>query len=215
VDFMLPSDFGGGTGTVGYGTGGSNGTNGADSNGTNGSGGGAGNANIGLQGSGGVTNFETGKVSDVNGNGESASNGQAGSDSASGSNGQGGTSSASGDDAAGVANANTGDQVNVSLVRDATAEENGQVTVSVPEEVASSGRAFSFTLPSSIANGANKAKVRVTLKGGKRLPTWLNYIPATRTFVATAMPGGALPLDLTVAVGSRQTIVSVVERQAH
>jgi hypothetical protein len=117
--------------------------------------------------------------------------------------------------ATGGANANTGDQVNVSLVRDATAEENGQVTVSVPEEVASSGKPFSFTLPLSITNGANEAKVRVTLKGGKRLPTWLKYIPATRTFVATAVPGGALPLDLTITVGSKQSIVSVVERKAH
>ena len=105
--------------------------------------------------------------------------------------------------------------MNVSLVQDPTAEENGQVAVSVPEEVASSGKPFSFTLPSSITNAANNAKVRVTLKSGKRLPTWLKYIPATRTFVATAVPGGALPVDLTITVGSKQSIVSVVERKAH
>jgi hypothetical protein len=103
----------------------------------------------------------------------------------------------------------------VSRVRNATAEDNGQVIVSVPEEVVSSGETFSFVLPSSVTDGATKAKVRVTLVNGKRLPNWLKYIPATRTFVATAMPNGALPLDVLATLGSEKTVVSIVERKAH
>jgi hypothetical protein len=176
-------------------------------------------------------------------NSTSASNGQTGSNSASGSSGQGGTrgtsSAADGSEAAagdgagsggaassahgasgsvsatGGANANGQDQVTVSLVRNATAADDGQVTVSVPEEVVSSGKPFSFALPSGATDGATKAKVRVTLVNGKRLPTWLKYIPVTHTFVATAMPGGALPLDVLVTVGARKTVVTIIERKAH
>jgi len=87
--------------------------------------------------------------------------------------------------------------------------------VSVPEEVASSGKPFSFALPSSVTDGATQAKVRVSLVNGKRLPKWLKYIPATGIFVATAMPGEALPLDVLVTVGSKNTVASIVERKAH
>ena len=103
----------------------------------------------------------------------------------------------------------------MSLVRDATAAGNGQVSVSVPEEVTSSGKPFSFVLPSSITGVATKTKIQVRLASGRRLPTWLKYTPATSTLVATAMPGGALPLDLLVTVGSRKVILSIVERKPH
>jgi hypothetical protein len=237
VDVTLPSDFGGGTVTVGYGTGstggtGSGGTNGANAaggtdgtggtsgaNGANSSRGGGGAANIGLQGSGGTTSFETPETNDVSGKGLGGDTNAAGGGSGAGAGARTNTaasvdgSSGSGS-AMGSANANARDYVTVSQVRSATAEDNGQVTVSVPEEVVSSGETFSFVLPSNVTDGATKAKVRVTLVNENRLPKWLKYISATRTFVATAMPGGALPLDVLATLGSMRTVVSIVERKA-
>ena len=87
--------------------------------------------------------------------------------------------------------------------------------MSVPEEVASARKPFAFGLPYSVTDEASNTEVRVTLVNGKRLPKWLKYSPATRTFVATAMPAGALPLEVLVTVGSKRTVVSVVERKAH
>jgi hypothetical protein len=264
VDVMLPSDFGGGTGTAGYGdgtdstggtsSGGANRANGAGgtdgtggtygahgANGSGGSGGAASNGGVGANGDAGANGGGT--LS----NGTSSNSGRAGGDSASGGSGQGGTNGTSSADgsgsagsdggsaagtgaqtntaasvdgggsgsATGSANVNAHDDVTVSQVRTATAEDNGQVIVSVPEAVVSSGETFSFVLPSTITDGAAKAKVRVTLVNGKRLPNWLKYIPATCTFVATAMPGGALPLDVLATLGSKKTVVSIVERKAN
>jgi hypothetical protein len=167
---------------------GTDGSAGSNANGTNGTNGGSAS---GANGTNGATSTGGGSNSGTNAGGGSST---------------GGT---------GSADASTGDQVSVSLVRAASTDAEGQVTVSVPEEVASSGNPFSFTLPASVTDGAGKAKIRVTLKNGKRLPSWLKYIPATRTFVATAMPAGALPLDVLVKVGAKQSVVSIVERKAH
>jgi filamentous hemagglutinin family protein len=114
-----------------------------------------------------------------------------------------------------TATADAEDQVTVSLVRPANSTDEGQLTVSVPEGVALSGKAFSFALPASIAGGNGKARVRVSLPDGKPLPSWLKYVPATRAFVATAVPTGAIPLDLLITIGAKRAIVSVVERNAH
>ena len=103
--------------------------------------------------------------------------------------------------------------MSVSLVRDATSSDQGEVIVSVPEEMASSGKTFSFSLPTSVTAG--NRRVRASLPNGKRLPSWLKYVSATRTFVATDMPGGALPLKILVRVGSRESMVSVEEQRSH
>jgi len=193
VDVTLPGDFGGGTGASGYSAGSSGGSGSAGSGSTN--------STAGTAGTNGPSHTNGGSPS---------------SDSASPNGGQAGTNSSAADGgvsraAAGGANAQA--QVTVSLVRNATVEDVGQVSVSVPQEVVSSGESFSFALPTTVTDGS--AKVRLTLLNGKRLPSWLKYIPATRMFVATAVPGGALPLDVLVTVGARKSIVSIVERTVH
>jgi hypothetical protein len=114
VDITLPSDFGGGTGTIGYGTGstggsGSSGTNGADgiggtngtggtysANGANGSGGSGGGAGTSGTDAGGTSNFEAAARAGGNGPG-----GGANSDSGSGADGNGGTAGNNGTSANG------------------------------------------------------------------------------------------------------------------
>jgi hypothetical protein len=101
--------------------------------------------------------------------------------------------------------------VTVSLEQSATTLHSGLVTVSVPESLIASGAGFSFALPAEIREAARSGGVRVTLKSGKRLPAWLRYIPKTQTFVASAAPASALPMELLARTGAMSWIVEIKE----
>jgi hypothetical protein len=101
----------------------------------------------------------------------------------------------------------------VALVREPSAQDNGMITVSVPSELATAGSGFSFPLPAQIADqGANNAKIKVTYEGGD-LPSWLTFNEETKTFVATAVPNRAFPLELVVTIGGRSTTIKISERK--
>jgi hypothetical protein len=76
----------------------------------------------------------------------------------------------------------------------------------------SSGQSFSFPLPTVLADAAISDEVHATRKNGKRLPSWLRYVPGTKSFTVTAMPAGGLPLELSVRIGAQQWIVVIAER---
>jgi hypothetical protein len=109
--------------------------------------------------------------------------------------------------------ADTSGLVTVSLVRPATAQLPGLVSVSVPEAIVSSGKGFSFPLPTVLAEAAAAGgEVRVTRMNGRRLPSWLRYVPETKTFVSTALPAGALPLEVLVRIGTERWTVRIAAR---
>jgi hypothetical protein len=103
--------------------------------------------------------------------------------------------------------------VSVSLVRQPSVQQAGIITVSVPKDLATAGSGFSFPLPAQVAETATgNVPVRVTTLTGGPLPGWLSYIPETKTFVASAVPDGAFPIQIRVSIGGQTTTVVISER---
>ena len=125
---------------------------------------------------------------------------------------QGESSSASGDAVTTGGTSSSG--ISVSLVRQPSLQEAGVVTVSVPKETATAGSGFTFPLPAQVAEtaGASNAQVSVTTISGGALPGWLRYVPETKSFVASAVPDGAFPIQIIVSVGGTRTTVVISER---
>jgi hypothetical protein len=99
------------------------------------------------------------------------------------------------------------------LVKQPSVQQVGIITVSVPKDMATAGSGFSFPLPAQIAEtAAGNGQVRVTTLSGDQLPAWLRYIPETRTFVASAVPDGAFPIQIRVSIGGQTTTVVISER---
>jgi hypothetical protein len=106
--------------------------------------------------------------------------------------------------------ANSG--VTVSLVREPSVQAAGIISVSVPKDMATAGAAFSFPLPEQITLNAGGNKIVVSLLNGRALPTWLKFVPATKTFVASAVPDGAFPIQVLVKVGGKVSTVVISAR---
>jgi hypothetical protein len=100
-------------------------------------------------------------------------------------------------------------RVTVGVVRAPSAGQPGLVSVQVPEDVFWSGTAFTFPLPAALSEAAGSKDVRVTLRNGSALPSWLRYVPITKTFVATATPPDALPIEVLVYIGKQSWIVTI------
>jgi hypothetical protein len=106
----------------------------------------------------------------------------------------------------------TREGISISLVREPSAQTTGVVTVSLPKETATAGSGFSFPLPVQVATSANKTTVQVTTASGGKLPSWLRFNPATKTFVASAVPSGAFPMQVTITIGGQKTSLVISER---
>ena len=78
--------------------------------------------------------------------------------------------------------------------------------------MATVGSGFTFALPDQVAQGAGSSIVRVTTITGQALPAWLKYVPETKTFVASAVPDGAFPMQVVVTVGGVRTTIVISER---
>ena len=104
--------------------------------------------------------------------------------------------------------------ISVSLSADPTISDEGFVSVFVPSEMATAGTGFTFPLPEEVFAGAGPDAVIVitTLPDGDPLPSWLSFDVATRTFIASAVPDGALPIQLIISVDSRRTVVVISAR---
>jgi filamentous hemagglutinin family protein len=207
LDMTLPAGFGGmpgeGSGpSVGGVTNGTSGTSGAAAGENLGTG--ATSATGGANGTAAGENIGTGTAG-----GTISINGTAAGENV-GAGARGGTNGANGTPAG--ESAGTSGQVTVSLVQAATVELAGVVSVSVPEDIVEAGKGFSFPLPAELAEAASAGQVRVTLKNGKRLPSWLHYTPGTKTFSATAAPSGALPIESLVRIGAKRWTVVITER---
>jgi hypothetical protein len=93
-------------------------------------------------------------------------------------------------------------------------QENGIITVSVPKETATSGSGFTFLLPAQLleSSAGRNAVIRVTNLAGGPLPQWLRFVPESRTFVASAVPDGAFPVQVIVTIDTQRTTVVISER---
>jgi hypothetical protein len=76
-------------------------------------------------------------------------------------------------------------------------------------------QATSFALPASLRLWAatSQQPVQATTMGGAPLPSWLSYDAGTQSFVASAPPAGALPLEIRVTVGSRSAVFTISAAQ--
>lgn len=100
--------------------------------------------------------------------------------------------------------------ITIQLVSQPTSNSAGVVTVAVPNVLARPGSSFSFPLPEQVSTvGERGGEVKVSLANGDPLPVWLRYMPESRTFVATDVPAGSMPITAIVAVGSRVWTVEI------
>jgi hypothetical protein len=120
-----------------------------------------------------------------------------------------GSGSSSGGNA--VAGGTTLTGISVSLVRTATIQDVGVVSVTLPHGTATAGTGFAFALPEQLAQNVGQGAVTVTVSNGQPLPAWLKYVPETKTLVASAVPDGAFPMEVLVSVGNMRTVVVITE----
>ncbi|MBN1363898.1 MAG: filamentous hemagglutinin N-terminal domain-containing protein [Syntrophaceae bacterium] len=81
----------------------------------------------------------------------------------------------------------------------------GLIIVSIAKELTQPGSVFRFALPERMANeiAAHDYPVILTLADGSLLPPWLKYNPASKTFTATNVPNGALPITIMINFGGQ------------
>jgi hypothetical protein len=104
------------------------------------------------------------------------------------------------------------DEITLTMLRSATKQRAGMVSVSVPEEIVSRGKSVRFPLPKEIAEVAGNDELQVTQKNGKSLSSWLTYTRATKTFSANGVPVGALPSEFLLSSGAYSWTMNITER---
>jgi hypothetical protein len=102
-------------------------------------------------------------------------------------------------------------RITVAMVRAPSAGYAGMVSVLVPQDVFLSGMAFSFPLPDALLDAVGAHDVRVTLKNGGALPSWLRYVPINKTFVANGTPADGLPIEVLMHIGEQSWIVTITK----
>jgi hypothetical protein len=98
-------------------------------------------------------------------------------------------------------------------VKEPSVQQTGIISVSVPKEMATAGSGFSFPLPAQVSDQSPaNATIEVTTAAGQALPGWLKFEPETKSFVASAVPDGAFPMQVVVIIGGTRTTVVISER---
>jgi hypothetical protein len=88
-----------------------------------------------------------------------------------------------------------------------------RVLVSLPFGSASSGKGFNFTLPETLRSGAGEAEVfQATRADGRDFPAWLKFDRSNMKLDASAVPMGALPLEIALVQGGQRTLIQIAER---
>jgi hypothetical protein len=102
----------------------------------------------------------------------------------------------------------------VTMVNPGSTQAGGVVSVAIPKEMAVPGSAFAFPLPSKSVTtaDANSNQVQVSLPNGNPLPAWLSYNAQTRVVTASAVPDGALPMQVTVNASGNMTTVVIAPK---
>ncbi|MDC8770640.1 YDG domain-containing protein [Roseateles albus] len=104
--------------------------------------------------------------------------------------------------------------VTVDMTRNPDLNQTGIVSVLVPRSTATAGGGFKFSLPDTIvqATKASGGTPSTSALGGEALPGWLRFDAATLSFVASAVPDGALPYQARVTIDGKSTIIVIAER---
>jgi hypothetical protein len=111
-------------------------------------------------------------------------------------------------------NITTREGISVALVRQPSTQSAGVVTVSLPKETATAGNGFSFPVPEQVVSTTGGESVlSVTVGSGAPLPAWLRYVPESKSFIATAVPDGAFPIEVVVKTTDHSTTVLISERR--
>ena len=104
-------------------------------------------------------------------------------------------------------------QVTVSLVRSPALDVAGVIAVSVPREMVAQVAGFRFPVPAQLFVGTTaNAIATVNLPNGEPLPSWLQFVPETRSFVAASVPQGAFPVRVVMTVEGRSSTIVISER---
>ncbi|MEJ6006896.1 YDG domain-containing protein [Paucibacter sp. AS339] len=105
--------------------------------------------------------------------------------------------------------------INVALTQAPSNAEQGLISVSVPRNTATAGSGFSFALPEPLQKSieASGATARASTLKGEALPSWLRFDAATYSFIASAVPDGALPYQAVITINGQRTVVVIAERQ--
>jgi filamentous hemagglutinin family protein len=90
----------------------------------------------------------------------------------------------------------------------------GVIIVTIPAKLAGPGAGFNFPLPEQVASAAQAAAIieKITLPDGSALPSWLQYDPDSRTFVARNVPEGFLAITVVVTVGNQSWTVKITKQ---
>jgi hypothetical protein len=111
----------------------------------------------------------------------------------------------------------------VKLISEPVADTCGFIGVSVPEDLARPGVAFSFLLPEEVRRAASTVATetnapltaeRVTLEDGTPLPSWLKYDRQAKAFTASDVPQGGLPLKVVVTIGDQSWSVVIAKHSS-
>ena len=104
--------------------------------------------------------------------------------------------------------------ITVALVRPASQQQSGAITVSVPKQIVDAGNGFGFPLPAQVIETAavNRVPVQAQLADGSALPSWISYNADSKSFVVQQVPNGALPLEIVLVIGSQRATMVVAER---
>jgi hypothetical protein len=103
-------------------------------------------------------------------------------------------------------------RITVALVRPVTTELPGMVSVSVPEEMVLSGKAFSFPLPAELVHAAADGDLQFMQTNGSPLPSWLKCVHSNNRCSANVVPSGALPIELLASTRAQHWILMISER---
>src|SRR5690606_31366857 len=114
------------------------------------------------------------------------------------------TSSSPAQDTGGVVTFANDSGIIVSLVREPSAQTNGIINVTVPKDMSAASQGFSFPLPEQAAPREGAGRLSVKTINGDSLPGWLRFDPDSRSFTATAVPSGGLPLHVVVSTGDME-----------
>jgi hypothetical protein len=97
-------------------------------------------------------------------------------------------------------------------VQPASGQLVGTVSAFVPDDLIASGKPFGFSLPQELNGATAEDEVLVTRMNHKNLPSWLRFMQDTKTFQATAVPAGALPIDILITTGSKHWKMTITDQ---
>ena len=100
----------------------------------------------------------------------------------------------------------------MTVVRDPEGRSAGLVAVLIAKTLLESGKGFGFPLPAELARLPGIDKAQFSLADGGPMPKWLTYNAATRAFSVSAVPAGALPVQLAVRIGGQRWALTLSER---